>query len=124
VRRGQRLGANEEFQRVRRVGRSWSGPLLVLFVAEATRPDDPTLVGVTVGKRVGSAVTRNRVRRRVRELLRLRYGELRSGRHIVLLVRPPAVTASPQALAEAVDSLLVRSGAMRSERACVDSLSG
>jgi len=64
--------------------------------------------GISVGKRVGGAVRRNRVRRRLRELLRARLRELSPGWDVVISPRPPADSASFAELGEAIDQLLRR----------------
>jgi len=111
MRREQRLGADHEFLRVRRAGRSWAHPLLVLFAAR-TAGSGPTRVGVTVGRRVGGAVVRNRARRRVREVVRLAYPALCSGWDLVFVVREGAADVGGGEIARAVHVLLRRSGVM------------
>lgn len=77
-------------------------------------------MGVTVGRRVGNAVVRNRVRRRVREALRLRYGAIEPGWDIVIVARPGAGDASYRALAAALESLLRRASLLEAEARCVE----
>jgi ribonuclease P protein component len=67
-----------------------------------------TRYGISVSKRVGNAVTRNRVKRLLREILRL--AELKPGWDIILIARIPAAAASYAPLEESVRRLLVRSG--------------
>ena len=83
-----RINSPADFQRVRAMRRSWSHPLLVLYVA----PNDnlATRLGISVGKRVGNAVVRNQVKRRVREAVRHRYGDLLPGFDLVFIARAPA----------------------------------
>ena len=64
--------------------------------------------GIAVGKRVGGAVQRNRVKRRIRELLRARLVELTPGWDVVISARPPAAAASFAELGAAIDQLLGR----------------
>jgi ribonuclease P protein component len=108
MRRHQRLRSSADFRRVRdQAARSWAHPLLVLYAA----PNDlgQTRIGITVGKRVGkSAVVRNRVRRRIREAVRLRYGDLVPGQDLLLIARPAAVQASWPELRGAVESVISR----------------
>ncbi len=118
MRRAWRLRANEDFQRVRREGRSWAHPLLVLVAADGRDPDGRTRLGITVSRRVGKAVIRNRIKRRVRELLRLRYARIAPGQDLVFVVRPYAARANYRALEEAVESLLERAGLLRAEVPC------
>jgi ribonuclease P protein component len=80
-----------------------------MLVLHARRADSPTLrLGVSTSKRVGKAVLRNRIRRRVRELVRARLKGLQTGWDVVIVARPPAATAAFAQLAEALDHLLVR----------------
>src|SRR3954453_396334 len=101
MRRADRLRRPADFQRVRAVRRSWGHPLLVLYVA----PNDGqvTRLGISVGKRGGKAVGRNRVKRRVREAVRHRYADVRPGHDLVFIARAPAATAEWPALRDATD---------------------
>ena len=65
-------------------------------------------MGITVSRRVGASVVRNRVKRRLREVLRLLYPRLCRGWDLVLVVRPAAAEATYQDLAAAAHSLLRR----------------
>ena len=69
--------------------------------------------------RIGKAVVRNRVRRRIREALRGRLSQLASGRDILVVARPAASRATWSELNAAIDALLKRSGATHSEAAGV-----
>jgi ribonuclease P protein component len=107
VKREQRLRAPADFRRVRDVApRGWVHPLLVMYVApnEVGR----TRVGITVSGRVGKAVVRNRVRRRLREALGQRFGRLPADSDIVVAARPASAQASWDQLCAALDSLLTR----------------
>ena len=58
-------------------------------------------VGITVGKKLGKAVVRNRARRRLREVYRLNESRFRPGYDIVVVARSRAVTADFGALQSA-----------------------
>jgi ribonuclease P protein component len=94
------LKKRAEFLRVRS-GRRWS---TLSFTLEArTRASDAEAsgarVGFTVSKKVGNAVVRNRVRRRLRALVRaLQPDTLRADCDYVLIARPAAADRSYQAL--------------------------
>lgn len=64
--------------------------------------------GFSVSKRVGKAVTRNRVKRLLREILRI--VPLKSGWDIVFIARPAAATADYDSLKRSVGGLLTRAG--------------
>lgn len=67
-------------------------------------------VGITVGKKLGHAVVRNRVRRRLREIYRLNENLFQPGWDIVVVARSNAVTADFAALTEAYLSLAEKAG--------------
>jgi ribonuclease P protein component len=107
VKRAQRLRTPAEFRRVREMApRGFAHPLLVLYVA--SNESGLTRVGITVSGRVGNAVTRNRVRRRLREALRARYPQLPQGSDMVIAARPASARATWQDLNAALDAVLAR----------------
>jgi ribonuclease P protein component len=112
VKREQRLRTPAEFRRVRDASqRVWPNPLLVLYIAPNDL--DRTRVGITVSSRVGKAVVRNRVRRRLREALQARLDALGTGNDVLVIARPPSAAATWAELGAALDSVLARSGARR-----------
>ena len=95
--RASRLSRTAEFKLVKQAGKSWTGRHLVLGVLaqpEATR----ARVGIVTTRKVGMAVVRNRIRRRIREVFRLHQFDLVSGVWLVTIARPSAATASFQDL--------------------------
>ena len=110
MRRSLRLRANSDFQRVRKQGKSVANPLLVLI--QSTNPDGNTRFGFAVGKKVGGAVVRNKVKRRLREHTRLMWlsGGLRAGVDVVVIARDTAGSATYATLSRALDDLFRRSG--------------
>lgn len=103
MKRTYSLRRNVQFQSVYRRGKSCSNPTLVLLYL---RRND-LKVGISVSKKVGKAVTRNRIKRRLRECVHPLLSSLTAG-HYVLVARAPAATASFQALNQALLSLLKR----------------
>ena len=67
-------------------------------------------VGITVGKKLGGAVVRNRVRRRLREVYRLNEDKLTPGWDIVLVARSRCISADFQKLEQSFLSLAERAG--------------
>ena len=68
--KGRRLSRSSEFQRVYRQGRSKANRYLVLYsFARGEAADEASRFGVSVGRKVGNAVVRNRVKRTIREAL-------------------------------------------------------
>ena len=73
-------------------------------------------VGVTVSKKLGKAVVRNRVRRRLREVYRLHESRFLPGWDIVVVARGRAVDASFSDLTRAYLSLAKKCGILREEQ--------
>ena len=73
-----RLRLRGEFERVRQNGRSWPHRFFVLIVLpQADRPEALPRIGVAAGKRLGGAVTRNRFKRKLREVVHARVSNLK-----------------------------------------------
>lgn len=102
-----RLSHASEFARLKREGRSLHGKLMVLSLLKA-EPDTETRIGIITSRRVGGAVSRNRVRRRLREVVRATRPHLARGFWLVLIARQSAALASFEALRAEWQSLAVR----------------
>jgi len=116
--RGERyLTKQEEYTRVYNEGSSWANGLLVMKAL----PNGLTLSkhGISVSKRVGKAVTRNRVKRLLREILRLT--QLKPGWDIIFIARPAAAGANYASLEKSVNNLLSRAQllAREDDRVCL-----
>jgi len=86
ARRG-RLSRSAEFDRVYRQGRSHGNRALVLY-AFPRGDDAPARLGLSVSRRVGGAVERNRVKRLIREAFDADSGTLPAGHDVVVVARP------------------------------------
>jgi len=108
-----RLRANADFERIRREGITLLHPLLVISLLPNQL--DRSRFGFAVGRRIGIAVTRNRIRRRMREAVRLRLqaGGVVPGWDIVLIARRPVLKASFHEVDQAIGLLLSRAGAAK-----------
>ena len=89
----RRLKLSREFARVRTEGRTIRGRLLLLGLLDVA-DEGAFRAGFVTSKRVGGAVVRNRVRRRLREIVRRHQHELCTGVWLVLVARPAAARAS------------------------------
>ncbi len=85
------LKKNSEFQRLYAKGKSAATPCLALYCRKNRRGENR--LGYTVSVKLGHAVVRNRVRRRLREIVRLNEPRLKQGWDIVVVARTRAVNA-------------------------------
>jgi ribonuclease P protein component len=116
--RADRLRRSSEFQRLRREGRRQASSAFVLVVAPGVDRSDlkRTRLGIAVGRRVGNAVVRNRVKRRIREWFRHQRASLRRGVDVVVIGRAPAAALSGREIWQQLDGLARRaSGAGEAE---------
>ncbi len=112
-----RLSHSSEFERVYRHGRSSANRHLVLYRFPNPAAERPRL-GLSVSRKVGGAVERNRVKRLLREAFARVEGELSAGQDVVVVARPPASELAEREGLAGVDAslgeLLTRAG-MRTE---------
>jgi ribonuclease P protein component len=108
MRKKYRLRADADFQRVRREGATWAHPLLVL--AAVPNGLEHSRFGFVVGRRIGKAVERNRLKRRLREAVRVRVqqGKIAAGWDMVFIARRPIRDASFQQVDQSIGLLLRR----------------
>ena len=92
--------------RVRRFGKSYAHPLIVLVVLRIS--GGKTRVGITAGKSVGNAVQRNRAKRLLREAARIMLPKIEPGVDLVLIARKPILQAHLCQVQDALDSLLIK----------------
>jgi len=106
VQRSFRLTRSEDFKRVRRDGKSYAHPLVVLIVQNNDQPR--VRVGVAAGKSVGTAVIRNRAKRLLREAMRTLIPTIASGTDLILIARPALASAALVDAQHALKNLLQR----------------
>jgi len=93
----RRLKVSREFERVRKEGRAVRGGLLILSVLPVDG-EKRFRVGLITSRRVGEAVARNRVRRRLREIVRRNQQSLKGGIWFVVIARRSAAQTDSAAL--------------------------
>ena len=101
-----RLTRSEDFKRVRRSGKSYAHPLVVLIVQTHDQPR--VKVGVAAGRTVGTAVRRNRAKRLLREVMRTFIPHITPGLDLILIARPGLVSATLEETRHALLNLLQR----------------
>jgi ribonuclease P protein component len=108
VKRRFRLSRSNDIQRVRRAGRSYAHPLLVLLAAST--PSSKTQAAIITGHRIGFAVQRNRIKRQIRACLDKLLPDLPDGWHLVVLARQSIIQADFAEIDRALRSVLKRAG--------------
>jgi ribonuclease P protein component len=108
--RRYRLRQEDDFKRVREVGRAYHHPWLILSVAPGRWPHNR--YGFITPKRLGKAVHRNRLRRQLREACRLLQlqGQLRQGFDVVVIGRPAGMAQTFAALQTTLLTLCAQAG--------------
>jgi len=88
------------------------GRMMVLGILKESGAAE-TRVGIVTSRRVGNAVLRNRVRRRIREIFRVMRSRLLPGLWLVIVAKQPAASASLAALSGEWSQLARRGGILR-----------
>ena len=104
------LGSNRQHQQVYRRGKSHPGRHLVLIYLKGRE----LKIGVSASAKVGNAVTRNRLRRYMREDFRQMKNQLKSGRYI-LIARTSAAAAGHEALRRDLRAIVERANLLRAQ---------
>ncbi|MFI4978275.1 MAG: ribonuclease P protein component [Solirubrobacterales bacterium] len=111
-----RLSRSAEFERVYRQGRSTANRHLVLYSFPNPSATSPRL-GLSVSRKVGGAVERNRVKRLLREAFAGAQAELRPGQDVVVVARPPVSELAEREGLAGVDAslgeLIIKAGLRR-----------
>ena len=106
MQRSFRLTRSEDFKRVRRDGKSYAHPLVVLIVQKNDQPR--VRVGVAAGRTAGTAVYRNRAKRLLREAMRTLIPNIATGLDLILIARPGLTSATLEEVRQALLVLLQR----------------
>ena len=104
-----RLTRSEDFKRVRRSGKSYAHPLVVLIALKSEKNDQPRLkIGIAAGRTVGTAVYRNRAKRLLREAMRTLIPNIASNLDLILIARPGLASATLEDARQSLLNLLQR----------------
>ncbi len=95
-----RLRKNMEFKRVYSGGKSYWNRNLVLYVRKNALEN--SRIGITITKKIGNAVVRNRIRRRMKEIYRLKLGNIKGGYDLILIPKKNCVDISYKDLESAM----------------------
>lgn len=108
MQRHLRLRRKSDFAHLRQTGRVWRHPSLTVSVAPNHL--NHNRYGFITSRQLGNAVTRNRVRRRLRAVVQEVHPHLLPGHDIALIARSPAADQSYRAIREAVITIMQRAG--------------
>ena len=117
--RRQRLSRSAEFDRVYREGRSHANRYLVVYSFPREGDDEDPRLGVSVGRKVGGAVERNRVKRLLRDAFWEVADSLPDGHDFVVVARPEsgelAAREGEPGIEQTLRELLEKAGLAQSE---------
>ena len=110
-----KLRKNAEFRVVYRRGKSIANDLLVLYIYRNGK-NDFNRFGVSVSKKVGKSVIRNRVRRLIKESHRINSYRLKQGYDLVVIARTNAKNKSYQQIENSLINLFKKAGILNNWR--------
>jgi ribonuclease P protein component len=102
-----RLKRRNDFRRVFRAGESFANRQFVVYVFPRTEPG-PTRIGISVSKKVGKAVVRNRIKRLIKEVTRHWIPVLKPQTDIVVIARVSAKDLDYHQVKSSLRHVLVR----------------
>lgn len=105
-----RIKSKKGFQLVYTSGRSVVDSLSVIYVLAS--PTEEVKIGLAVGKKLGNAVLRNRVKRMMREAFRKRMNEIKSNTNIIWVARKKLIAADYKTYDRVLMRLVKRAGLM------------
>lgn len=110
--RSRRILRGADYGRVRREGKSFGGKFLVMGYLEDANLEEPIKLGLITTKKIGNAVARNGVRRKLRGIIQRVGDRIRPGHWIVLIARKGAPLATSDQLEREFKWMLHRTGLM------------
>lgn len=115
MRRKLRLRNREDFSRVYRAGRSFANGQFVVYWSKQPTVE-PFRCGISASKKIGNAVVRNHMRRRVKEIVRHFEPIIVANIDFVIIVRKPAVSMSYKQLEGSIRHVLKKAGVLKTQQ--------
>ena len=100
---------NSSFRRIYQTTSSLADQNLVIY---AKKTGEPTCFGISISSKVGNAVTRNRIKRQIKEILRLNESAIQDGYAIIFVVRVRCRDKNCKIIARSLYHLLRKSDAL------------
>lgn len=100
MKKENRLRKNMEFKKVYKSGKNYWNRNLIVYVRR--NGTDKTRIGISITKKVGNAVVRNKLKRRIREVSRVYLPNLRKGYDLIFIPKKNAVDLSFAELESAI----------------------
>ncbi|MFW6377234.1 MAG: ribonuclease P protein component [bacterium] len=101
------LKKNKEFRRVYNRGKSIASRYLVLYYFP--NQSQESKLGLSISKKIGNAVVRNKIRRRIKEIIRLKKN-IKRGFDLIFIARMPIVELDYSRMEKDVNKLIKRAG--------------
>lgn len=89
-----RLRTNIDFNETYKHGKNYWNKYLVIYVYKVPKRKEYTRVGYTITKKIGNAVVRNQIRRRMKEIMRLHFPNIKEGYDIIFIPKKNIVNIS------------------------------
>jgi len=109
------LKKKHEYDGVKSTGSVIRNPFFTVIYSQAPQDDCPR-VGVVVGRRVGNAVTRNRLKRITRELVRASHSDMAFGHHCIAYPKIKILRSKFQDVEHAWTKMLTQIGMIHSKK--------
>lgn len=107
-----RLRKKQDFGKVYRQGRSFANAQFVVYWRKQAEPGCFRL-GISASSKLGGAVVRNRMRRKIKEIVRLNAARLQDGFDFILIVRKPALKMTYRELEGSIMHVLRKAGLLQ-----------
>ncbi|SFM12419.1 ribonuclease P protein component [Salibacterium qingdaonense] len=112
MKKAYRIKKNHEFSRIFEKGRSSANRQFVIYVMDNSR-NDYYRTGLTVSRKMGNAVTRNRIKRLLREVLRDIDSQIEVGRDYIIIARKPVADMDYAQIKKSLKHVMNVAGVLR-----------